>query len=75
MVRISSNEVHGHRAAVRNRAQRGPGMGHVKFEPIAAALREIACNSSITVEAFAYSPGPDTIDRDRREYLRRVFRE
>ena len=50
-------------------------MGHVKFEPIAAALREIACNSSITVEAFAYSPGPDTIDRDRREYLRRVFRE
>lgn len=52
---------------------RGPGFGQVKFEPIAAALRDINYTGYISVEVFDYTPDAGTIATKSIEYLRRVF--
>ncbi len=52
---------------------RGPGTGEVRFEPIAAALREVGYDGYVSVEVFDYSPDADTIARDSMTYLKSVF--
>jgi sugar phosphate isomerase/epimerase len=52
---------------------RGPGFGNVKFEPIAAALREAKYGGYVSVEVFDYSPDALTIARQSIDYLRKTF--
>jgi sugar phosphate isomerase/epimerase len=52
---------------------RGPGFGEVKFEPIAAALKEIDYMGYVSVEVFDYSPDAETIAVESLSYLRSVF--
>lgn len=54
---------------------RGPGFGEVKFEPIAAALKDIGYERYVSVEVFDYSPDPETIAEQSIAYLRQCFGE
>lgn len=51
----------------------GPGSGDVKFEPIAAALRQAHYSGYVSVEVFDYTPDANTIASKSIEYLKRAF--
>jgi sugar phosphate isomerase/epimerase len=53
---------------------KGPGFGDVDFQPIAAALKDVRYDGTISVEVFKYDEGAETIATKSLEYLKRVFR-
>ncbi len=52
---------------------KGPGFGEVDFCPIAAALRDVGYNGTISVEVFRFDEGARVIASQSRSYLSRVF--
>lgn len=50
----------------------GPGMGEMDFDPIFAALKEIAYEAWVSVEVFRYEPGIETICEESLRYMREV---
>lgn len=52
---------------------KGPGFGDVDFRPIAAALREVGYDDTVSVEVFKFDEGPEVIATKSLEYLRTVF--
>ena len=56
-----------------DRNLKGPGFGDVDFQPIAAALREVGYDGTVSVEVFKFDEGPEVIATQSIEYLQRVF--
>lgn len=54
---------------------KGPGFGDVDFQPIAAALRDVGYDGTVSVEVFKFEEGAEVIATKSIEYLRRVFGE
>ena len=52
---------------------KGPGFGDVDFRPIAAALKEVGYNGTVSVEVFQFEEGAEVIATQSIEYLKRVF--
>ena len=52
----------------------GPGMGELDFQPIANALVESGYDGWVSVEAFDYSAGAETIARESLQNLRSYFK-
>ena len=52
---------------------KGPGFGDVDFFPIAAALRDVAYDGTVSVEVFKFEEGPEAIATQSRDYLRKTF--
>ncbi len=52
---------------------KGPGFGDVDFHPIAAALRDVGYDGTVSVEVFKFEEGAEVIATKSIEYLKRVF--
>lgn len=52
---------------------KGPGFGEVDFKPIAAALKEVGYDGTVSVEVFKFEEGPEVIATKSLEYLRKVI--
>ena len=52
---------------------KGPGFGDVDFKPIAAALREVGYDGTVSVEVFKFEEGAEAIATRSIEYLKRTF--
>jgi sugar phosphate isomerase/epimerase len=52
---------------------KGPGFGEVDFKPIAAALKEVGYDGTVSVEVFTFEEGPEAIATRSLEYLQRMF--
>lgn len=52
---------------------KGPGFGAVDFHPIAAALREVGYDGTVSVEVFNFEEGPEVIATKSLAYLRQCF--
>ncbi|HNQ87226.1 MAG TPA: sugar phosphate isomerase/epimerase family protein [Verrucomicrobiota bacterium] len=51
----------------------GPGFGDVDFRPIAAALRDVGYDGTVSVEVFKFDPGPEAIAQRSLACLRAAF--
>jgi sugar phosphate isomerase/epimerase len=56
-----------------DRNLKGPGFGDVDFRPIAAALREVGYDGTVSVEVFNFDEGPEAIATRSLAYLREAF--
>jgi sugar phosphate isomerase/epimerase len=54
-------------------SMKGPGFGSVDFHPIAAALRDVGYDGTVSVEVFKYDEGAEAIATRSLDYLKRVF--
>jgi sugar phosphate isomerase/epimerase len=52
---------------------KGPGFGEVDFKPIAAALKEVGYDGTVSVEVFNYDEGAEVIATKSLECLKRSF--
>jgi sugar phosphate isomerase/epimerase len=52
---------------------KGPGFGEVDFRPIAAALRDVGYDGTVSVEVFKYDEGAEVIATKSLAYLKDVF--
>jgi sugar phosphate isomerase/epimerase len=52
---------------------KGPGFGVIDFRPIAAALREVGYDGTVSVEVFKFEEGPEVIAARSLAYLREAF--
>lgn len=52
---------------------KGPGFGSVDYLPIAAALKEVGYDGTVSVEVFDFEEGPEAIALRSRDYLRKTF--
>ncbi len=52
---------------------KGPGFGAVDFRPIAAALKEVGYDGTVSVEVFKYDEGAEEIATRSLAYLKQVF--
>ncbi|MBN2507103.1 MAG: sugar phosphate isomerase/epimerase [Verrucomicrobia bacterium] len=52
---------------------KGPGFGAVDFHPIAAALRDVGYDGTVSVEVFNFEEGPEVIAQRSLAYLRQCF--
>jgi sugar phosphate isomerase/epimerase len=59
-----------------NDTNRGhPGSGETDYVPIFRALDEVGYAGFVSVEAFDFAPGPETIAKESLEYMRRTMNE
>jgi len=56
-----------------DRNLKGPGFGDVDFKPIAAALRGVGYDGTVSVEVFKFEEGPEAIATRSIEYLKQTF--